>query len=92
MMTLVTEDQFDIEENSVVHRPTNARFSAYPGRPEGHLVNWGITGSVLPNGDDFDREDVANLALELLRTRPSLFSMARHRPGCSFGRQREQLP
>jgi hypothetical protein len=52
-MTLVTEDQFDIEENSVLHKPTNARFSAYPGRPEGHLVNWGHAGSALPNGDNF---------------------------------------
>jgi hypothetical protein len=37
MMTLVTEDQFDIEENSVVHRPTNARFSACLG---GQKVTW----------------------------------------------------
>jgi hypothetical protein len=73
MMTLVTEDQFDIEENSVVHRPTNARFSACPGRPEGRLANWGHAGAELPNGDDFDRDDVARVALKLLATRPSLF-------------------
>ena len=72
-MTLVTQDQFEIEANSVVHKPTNARFLACPGRPEGHLVYWGHAGSALQNGDQFKREDVANMALELLRTRPSLF-------------------
>ncbi|MGY3396480.1 hypothetical protein ACVWW6_009071 [Bradyrhizobium sp. USDA 3311] len=32
--TKVSEDQFQVDGNEVTHTPTNARWSAYPGRPE----------------------------------------------------------
>lgn len=69
--TRVTEDQFRVDENGVTHTPTNARWTAYPGRPEPSVINWGMVGSVLPNGDDYWREDVEPIALKLLAARPA---------------------
>lgn len=68
--TRVTEDQFRVDENEVTHTPTNARWSAYPGRPEPAVYSPGMLGSVLPNGDDYWREDVEPIALKLLAARP----------------------
>jgi predicted secreted protein len=73
-MTKVQEDQFEVRENSVVHRPTGAEFTAYPGHPEFQYMNWGRAGEVLPNGDDFDRDEVEKVAAKLLASRPSLSS------------------
>jgi len=67
--TKVTADQFRLEGNKVVHIPTNARWTAYPGRPEPHMENLGMLGSVLPNGDDYCKEDVMPFVLKMLRER-----------------------
>lgn len=68
--TRVTEDQFKIEENEVVHIPTTARWTAYPGRPEPHLYSEGMVGSALSSGQDYWRGDVEPIALKLLAARP----------------------
>jgi hypothetical protein len=70
--TWVTEDQFGIDENDVIHVPTNARWTAYPGRPEPHLYSQGMIGSVLPTGEDYWREDVEPIAIKLLAARPGV--------------------
>ena len=67
--TKVTPDQFRLDGNEVVHIPTSARWSSYPGRPEPHLENLGMLGSILPNGEDYWKEDVLPHALQLLRER-----------------------
>jgi hypothetical protein len=72
MITLVTEDQFDIEEKSVVHRP-NARFLAYL---EGRRVTSRIDGVQAPCCPTVMISTAAMLpgvALKRLATRPSLF-------------------
>jgi hypothetical protein len=61
-----TRDQFDIEENAVVHRPMSARFAAYPGVAEPHQKTLGLLGSVLPNGDDYREHEVIQIARSLL--------------------------
>jgi hypothetical protein len=71
-MTAVREDQFDVEENTAVHLPTGAEFWAYPGTEQGHCVRWGDAGAVLPNGDDYARDEVAKVALKLLASRSNL--------------------
>jgi len=68
--TRVTEDQFRVEENEVIHLPTNARWTAYPGRPEPHLYSQGRVGSVLSSGEDYWREDVEPIAVKLLAASP----------------------
>lgn len=67
--TKVLDDQFEIRENEVIHRPTNARWSAYPGRPEANIRSLGMLGSVLPNGDDYRQDEVERVALRLLAAR-----------------------
>ena len=67
--TRVTADQFKLEGHEVVHVPTGARWTAYPGQPEAHSKNLGMLGSVLPNGDDYRPHDVEPIALKMLRER-----------------------
>jgi hypothetical protein len=70
-MTVVREHHFDVEENSVMHLPTGAEFWAYPGTEQG-IASGGDAGAVLPNGDDFARDEVARVALKLLASRSNL--------------------
>jgi len=67
--TKVTREQFEILTDAVVHTPTGARFSAYPGRPEISQENLGRAGDRLENGDDYRPEDVRAMAKQLLRER-----------------------
>jgi hypothetical protein len=66
--TPVSRDQFEWEDNRLVHKPTNARFAwSYPnGESESYTLNWGSAGDRLSNGEDYDREDVVRVAKELL--------------------------
>ena len=57
----VTRDQFEVSRNEVLHKPTGARFTSYPGLDkEISFTNWSRCGDVLPNGEDYSRDDVAN--------------------------------
>ena len=69
--TLVKREQFEVAKNGVVHTPTGASFLAYEGIAEPHSVNWGRCGDVLPNGDDFSRAEVQQMAIQLMRERPT---------------------
>jgi hypothetical protein len=64
-----TREEFEIQENAVVHKPTNATWTAYPGRPEPHQHRPSMLGSVLANGDDYRKDEVTAIALELLKER-----------------------
>jgi hypothetical protein len=61
-MTTVTRDQFAILGKRLRHVPTGARFSV-----GSDVINWGRAGDVLPNGDDFEREDIRRVAIEIMR-------------------------
>ena len=65
-----SESEFEVEENEVVHKPTGASWSAYPGRPEPANYRPSLLGSVLRNGDDYREHEVEAIALRLLRDRP----------------------
>jgi hypothetical protein len=69
MATKITRDQFVIKENEVVHTPTGARFIAEPN--DGHAVQviWGGTGDRLDTGDDYQPENVEEVAAQLLMER-----------------------
>lgn len=69
MKTPVKLNDFDVLENEVVHKPTGARFYAYPGDAEMKSHNWGRAGEVLESGADFDRDDIMRCAKELLAKR-----------------------
>jgi hypothetical protein len=68
-VTKVTRQQFEIRENEVVHTPTGACFTAYPGEKEPYRVNWGMSGSLLQNGEDYRQADVSMMARQLLAER-----------------------
>jgi len=64
-----TEDEFEVRENTVIHKPTNARWTAYPGVAEAHLYTPSRLGSVLPNGDDYREHEVGAIARKLMLER-----------------------
>jgi hypothetical protein len=64
------EEEFEVRENEVVHKPTNATWTAYPGEAQPHLYRQSMLGSVLKNGDDYREDEVTQMALKLLAERP----------------------
>lgn len=54
-------EQFRWDDDKLTHEPTRARFTL-----GSQFVNYGRTGSVLSNGDDFQREDVLKMAYQLV--------------------------
>lgn len=67
-----TEDEFEVTDNEVVHKPTDATWTAYEGRREPADYRPAMLGSVLPNGDDHRKGEVEEIALRLLASRPNL--------------------
>jgi hypothetical protein len=64
-----SHQEFKVLENEVIHKPTNASWTAYPGQAEPFLFRRSILGSVLPNGDDYREQEVVEMALDLLKER-----------------------
>jgi hypothetical protein len=63
------ETEFRVEEDAVIHMPTNARFVAHSGREDIHQYSLGHLGSVLPNGDDYEEDSVWEIARRLMNER-----------------------
>jgi hypothetical protein len=66
---LPTREEFEVSENQVVHTPTNATWTAYPGHARAHLYRPSRLGGVLPNGDDYREDEVTEMALRLMAER-----------------------
>ena len=49
----------------VVHKPTDAAFTPYPGDPHSGIVRTGQLGNELPNGSGFRPDDVHRMMREL---------------------------
>ena len=67
--THVTRAQFEVRENEVVHKPTRARFTAYPGIAGPHLMNQSHADERLPSGEDYRLSDIRLIAEQLLAER-----------------------
>jgi hypothetical protein len=67
----VVSDQFQWKGDTLVHIPTGAWFKwSYPNSDSYDLnFSWGAAGDVLPNGDDYEREEIKRMALVLLEGR-----------------------
>lgn len=73
-MTEVLRDQFEkLSDLQVRHIPTGATFSTYrydkPSREKigsSLMVNWGRAGDRLDNGDEYERDAVGSVAVDLL--------------------------
>jgi len=64
--TRVTQDQFELLGRSLVHRPTGAHFSIYPDASSLGMVNWASAGERLRTGEDYDRDEIGQVASQLL--------------------------
>jgi hypothetical protein len=63
--TLVRRDQFSITPQGIIHRPTDAGFTPYPGDPFSGITRMGQLGNKNPNGSGFRSEDVQRIMREL---------------------------
>jgi hypothetical protein len=70
MRKQAVDSEFEVQGNTVLHVPTNARFNSYPGNTEIKGYNMGHLGSVLPNGDDYEEDTVFLIAKRLMKARP----------------------
>jgi hypothetical protein len=63
---LVRRDQFNITPRGIVHKPTDAAFTPYPGDPYSGIRRPGQLGSAhFNNGNGFRPEDVQRMMREL---------------------------
>jgi hypothetical protein len=62
---LVRRDQFNITPQGIVHKPTDAAFTPYPGDPNSGITRLGQLGNKHPNGNSFRPEDVQRMMWEL---------------------------
>jgi hypothetical protein len=69
---LPTLEEFEVRKNAVVHLPTDATWTAYPGHTQCSNFRPGMLGSILPNGAEYEVSAVEKMALGLLGDRPSL--------------------
>ena len=63
--TLVLIEQFEIRDNSITHKPTGWRFTAYQDSPTDGTVIRGRLGDKLEAGDDFRPHEVEEMARRL---------------------------
>ena len=62
---LVRRDQFNITPEGIVHKPTDAAFTPYPGDRFSGITRLGQLGNNKPNGNSFRPEDVQRVMCEL---------------------------
>ena len=64
---LVRRDQFSISPQGIVHKPTDAAFTPYPGDPYSGTERLGNLNNKHPNGHSFNKDDVLRMMRELWR-------------------------
>ena len=76
---LVRRDQFNITPKGIIHKPTDAAFTPYPGDPYSGITRLGQLGSKHSNGSSFRPEDVQQMMWELwteyVTGNPQLFKL-----------------
>jgi hypothetical protein len=76
---LVRRDQFNITPQGIVHKPTDAAFTPYPGDPHSGITRMGQLCNQHPNGS-FRSDDVQRVMRELwaeyVVSNPQLFKTA----------------
>ena len=63
--TLVRRDQFTITPEGIIHKPTDAAFTPYPGEAYSGIMRMGQLCNKHPNGNGFDADEVQRLMREL---------------------------
>jgi hypothetical protein len=62
---LVRRDQLSITPQGIVHKPTDAAFTPYPGHPFSGTERLGQSDNECPNGYSFNSDDVWRMMREL---------------------------
>jgi hypothetical protein len=62
---LVRRDQFNISPQGIVHKPTDAAFTPYPGDPVSGTTHLGTLLNQKPSGSDYSADDVQRIMREL---------------------------
>jgi hypothetical protein len=79
MSAPVRRDQFEISPKGITHKPTGANFIPDPGEPGWGYLDPGKLGNALPNGDDYEPQEVdammQQLWVEYVGNNPGLFKM-----------------
>ena len=77
MSAPVQSDQFEISPADITHKPTGASFIPDPGEPGWGHLDPGKLGHRLPNGDDYEPNEVdammQQLWIEYVAANPDLF-------------------
>jgi hypothetical protein len=63
--SLVRRDQFNISPQGIVHEPTDAAFTPYPGDPYSGILRMGQLCNKHPNEIGFNSDDVERIMREL---------------------------
>ena len=63
--TLVLIEQFEVGENTITHKPTGWKFTAYQDSPTDGTIVRGRSGDKLESGDDFRPHEVEEMARRL---------------------------
>ena len=91
--TLVRRDQFNITPQGIVHKPTAAAFTPYPGDPYSGMTRKRQLSNKHPNGIGFSADKVQRMMRELwveyVTRNPTLFKNAE--PGCAEPGPAEEL-
>jgi hypothetical protein len=64
--TKVAKEQFTITADELKHRPTGATFSIHGRDNDFSWIHWGLAGAPLPNGEEYDRDEVGRMAMNIL--------------------------
>ena len=62
-------EQFQLDCDKVIHRPTGAFWIAYYGDPQLAAISMGRLGAILDNGDEYDRREAHEIAVAMLKER-----------------------
>ena len=78
MSAPVRRDQFEISPKGITHKPIGASFIPDPVEPGWRHLDPGQLGNVLPNGDDYEPQEVdammQQLWIEYVGNNPGVFN------------------
>jgi hypothetical protein len=67
-ITRVAKEQFTITANELKHRPTGATFAIRDGEKDFAWIHWGLAGAALPNGEEYDRDEIGRMAMSIFHS------------------------
>jgi hypothetical protein len=65
-----TRNEFEYGPNTLVHAPTGATWTTFPGRTELRSYRPSKLGTMLENGDLYSENEVRGVAMQLMQTPP----------------------